>query len=464
MEHFLTDHIFLSRLQFALTTAFHIIWPVLTIGLSLFIFAAEALWLRTGDAAWYRHARFWTKFFLLAFAVGVASGVPLEFQFGTNWSRFSAATGNFLGGILSVEATTGFMLESVFLYVMIAGWKRIPPRVHLFATGMVAFGASLSAFWIMVANSWMQTPAGGGMVDGVYHVTDRMAAIFNPDLPASFPHMWLACLTSTAFAVGGVSAWHLLRGKNAEFFLRSFKAAVLAALVLAPLQAGTGDLSGRTVAKTQPAKLAATEAHWNTNSPDEGAAWSIIAWPDPANERNVVELRVPYILSLLATHNPLGTVTGLKDIPRDERPPITILFYSFRIMIVTGTLMILAAFWALWAWRTGRLAPENVGKQRRLLKLFMILAPLSFLAVWTGWIMREVGRQPWILYGQLRTAEAATPLHPGTVGASLGGFGLVSVLLLGLFLVFSARILRKGPDMDLTPPRRYDATDGGGRP
>jgi cytochrome d ubiquinol oxidase subunit I len=336
MVHTLTDYIFLSRIQFALTTMFHIIWPVLTIGLSVYILLAELAWVRTGRAHWYQQARFWSRFFLLAFALGVISGIPLEFQFGTNWSGFSAATGHFLGQILSVEAMSGFLLESIFLYLMVAGWNRLSPRLHLFTTAMITLGAVLSAFWIMVANSWMQTPRGGHMEDGVFRVTDRVQAILNPDLFVSFPHMLLACLTSTAFILGGVAAWHLLHARHTAFYLRVFKVAVAAGLLLALLQAGTGDLSGQSVAKLQPAKLAATEAFWNTNGPGEGAAWSIFAWPDEKNERNVVEFRIPHVLSLLATHDPYGRVIGLKDIPRDERPPIALIFYSFRVMVITG--------------------------------------------------------------------------------------------------------------------------------
>ncbi|QJT09543.1 cytochrome ubiquinol oxidase subunit I [Oceanidesulfovibrio marinus] len=452
MEHLLTDHILLSRIQFALTTMFHIIWPALTIGLSIFIFAAELAWVKTGNVEWRRQARFWTKFFLLAFAMGVISGVPLEFQFGTNWSRFSVASGNFLGQILSVETMSGFMLESIFLYFMVAGWKRLSPGMHLFSTGMVALGASISAFWIMVANSWMQTPSGGGrMVDGVYQVTDRLAAIFNPDIFASFPHMWLACLTSTAFIICGVSAWHILRHRHSEFYLRAFKAGVAAALFFSLLQAFTGDLSGRTVARYQPAKLAATEAFWETNKPGEGAAWSIFAWPDTEAERNYVELRIPFVLSILATHDPFGRVTGLKDIPEDERPPITLIFYSFRIMVFTGTLMIIVALWAVWTWYKGRLTPIHAARQRKLMKFFIWLAPFSIIAIWTGWIMREVGRQPWIIYGLLRTDDASSPLTAGAVSISLGYFALAAVFFITLFCVFSVRILRKGPETDQAP-------------
>lgn len=435
---------------------FHILWPAMTIGLSLYIFLAELIWVRTGKKEWYQQARFWNRFFLLIFALGVISGIPLEFQFGTNWSGFSVATGGFLGQILSVEAMSGFLVESIFLYLMVAGWKRLSPPLHLFATGMVAFGATLSSFWIMVASAFMQTPRGGHMENGIFVVTDRLQAIFSPDILSSFPHMWLACLTSTAFILAGVSAWHLLRRQHTDFYLRIFKTMAAAGLLLALLQAGTGDLSGQGVAKYQPAKLAATEAFWDTNAKGEGAAWSLFAWPDPENERNVVEFRIPYVLSLLATHDPFGTVVGLKDIPKDERPPIVLIFYSFRVMVIIGTLMIVACLLAGLAWRRGRLTPERIASNRKLLKFFIWLAPLSMVSIWAGWIMREVGRQPWILYGMLRTEAMASSLTPRAVGLSLLVFLVAALLLLWLFLAVSRRILRQGPDSVPPPPRSCD--------
>ncbi|WP_051261166.1 cytochrome ubiquinol oxidase subunit I [Desulfovibrio inopinatus] len=461
------DHIVLSRIQFGLTTLFHITWPLLSIGLSIFIFTAEILWLRTKKAGWYHQARFWSKIFLLNFAVGVASGIPLEFQFGTNWSGFSTQTGHFLGQMLSIDATLGFMIEAAFLYIMVAGWSRVSPRFHLFSTGMVALGATISSFWIMVANSWMQTPAGGEMVNGVFVLKNMTDAIFNPDMPVGFTHMWLACLATTAFLLCGVSAWFLLRGIKTDFFMRSFKFSIAAALILAPLQAITGDFSGQTVAKHQPAKLAATESHWETNAPGQGAAWSVIAWPDPDNERNIIELRIPYVLSLLATHNPVGKVTGLKDIPREDRPPILPLFYSFRIMVGIGTCMIFLALWAAWAWRSGRLSPARLQTQRPLLWACVLMAPFAYIAVWMGWIMREVGRQPWIVYNMIRTADAATPLSSSSVITSLWIYIALYSVLFVFFLLFVRRILHQGPDTDEIPPTQnrisntYETETGG---
>jgi cytochrome d ubiquinol oxidase subunit I len=447
MEH-LADPVFLSRLQFAWTTMFHILWPLLTIGLSVYIFACEGLWLATRDAGWRRQYRFWTPFFLLAFAVGVASGLPLEFQFGTNWAPFSAAAGHFFGQILGFEGAMAFMLESAFLGVMVFGEKRVPAGVHLLATGLVALGASLSAFLIMTANCWLQTPAGTILVAGKIVITDRLAATFNPDLIYGFSHMWVACLETTAFALGGVAAWQILRRRDVAFYRRTLLASLVAAALLAPLQIALGDASGRAVGRTQPAKLAATEAHWQTNPPGRGASWALFAWPDPSGRGNLVELRLPFVLSLLSTHSPTGTVLGLNDIAPENRPPIVLPFYAFRIMAAAGTFMLAVVVWSLIAWRKGLLALESITARRRLLGAWVILAPLGFLATETGWIMREVGRQPWVVYGLIRTRDSATTLSAATVGWSLAAYVALSVLLATLFLLFARQLLRKGPQSE----------------
>jgi cytochrome d ubiquinol oxidase subunit I len=280
------DHVMLSRLQFAFTAMFHILWPVLTIGLSLFIVAVEALWLRTKEEVYYRHARFWSRLFILNFAVGVVSGIPMEFQFGTNWALFSRAGGDIFGHLLGFEATMAFMLEAAFLGVMIWGWKKVSPLMHLFATTMVAFGSSLSAFWIMSANAWMQTPVGGVFENGRYTATSSFDAIFNPDMPWAVSHMWFACMEVTTFVVGGISAWYLLTNRHRGFFLKSFKMAIVGAVLITPIQIYLGDGSGREVGKTQPTKLAAMEAHWKTNPPGTGASWNVLAWPDKVKQKN----------------------------------------------------------------------------------------------------------------------------------------------------------------------------------
>ncbi|GFK93600.1 Cytochrome bd-II ubiquinol oxidase subunit 1 [Fundidesulfovibrio magnetotacticus] len=452
MTDALSDPVFLSRLQFAATTMFHILWPLTTIGLSVFLVALEALWLGTGDPDYYRHCRFWARIFAVGFAVGVVSGIPLEFQFGTNWAPFSVAAGNFFGQVLSFEGAMAFMLESAFLSIMLFGWKRVGPWAHFLSTVLVCFAASLSAFWIMAANSWMQTPAGGRFVDGVFQLEDFWAAVFNPDTVISFSHMWLACLQTSLFLAGGVSAFYIWRGRHTAFFLRSFSLAAAMVLVVAPLQALVGDTSGVHIGKLQPAKVAAIESHWETNKPGEGASWNIVAWPDPENERNAFEIRVPYVLSLLITHTPTGTVPGLKDFPKEDRPPIVIPFYAFRAMVGIGFAMVALALVTVWAWRKGLLAPDGAPRRKLLLGAWMAMAPLGYVATEMGWATREVGRQPWVIHGLLRTSDGASILPAEAVWTSLAMYGAVYTILPLMALWFFGKILAKGPDLTLQPP------------
>jgi cytochrome d ubiquinol oxidase subunit I len=456
------DHLMLSRYQFALTTMFHVNWAVLSVGLSLFLVVLEALWLASGDDDYYRHARFWGRLFVLNFAVGAVSGLPLEFQFGSNWGRFAVATGGFFGNILGFETTLAFMLEAGFLGLMLFGWGRLSRGMHLFATCMVALGASLSAFWIMVANSWMQTPAGGHWQEGRFICTNFLEALFNPDMFWGVSHMWVACLETTLFAVGGLSAWYLLKQRHAAFFTKSLKVALLAAVLITPAQIYLGDGSGRTVAWHQPAKLGAMEAHWRTNPPGTGAPWKALAWPNPAGEDNSwTFLTIPRGLSLLITHSFSGRVPGLRDFAPEDRPPILIPFYAFRVMIGIGFLLFFLMLWSGWQWRRGRLRPEVIVGQKLLLAAWVGAAPLGFLAVETGWLTREVGRQPWIIYGMMRTSEAASQLPAAAVWASLLGYLAVYTLLLLGLLVFAARIIKRGPDFEASIPGALKTGPGG---
>jgi len=442
----LFDHVTLSRIQFAVTAHFHILWPVLTVGLSIFLVLMESLYLKTGDKRYYDHCRFWTKLFLLNFSIGVVSGIPMEFQFGTNWSPFSVAGGDFFGHMLGFEAAMAFMLEATFLGVMVFGWKRVSPRMHLFATSMVALGGSLSAFWIMVANSWMQTPTGGVFENGRFIITSRLDAIFNPDMPWGVSHMWVACLEVSLFVVGGLSAWYILKRRHAAFFLQSFKIAVVAAVLVAPLQILLGDGSGIAVFHHQPAKLAAIEAHWETNPPGRGAPELLIAWPNQEEQKNDWAIGIPNGLSLLVTHSWTGPVKGLKEFPRSDQPPVTPLFYAFRVMVGIGFLLFFLVIWTLWAWKRGDLTPDRLPTRKWLLYSWIGAVPLSYLAMETGWITREIGRQPWILYNLLRTSDAATMIPAATVGTSLLTFAILYPLLFILFMGFARRIIVKGPD------------------
>ncbi|AOY94852.1 cytochrome ubiquinol oxidase subunit I [Cupriavidus sp. USMAA2-4] len=444
----------LARGQFAMTAVFHILWPILTISLSAFLLVVEILWVRTSDVAWYRHARFWSKLLLLNFAVGVVSGIPMEFQFGTNWGPFSEYTGQFFGNILGFEGAMAFMLEAGFVGIMMLGWERVPKGVHLFATAMVALGSSLSAFWIMVANSWLQTPGGIALVDGKLVVTDYVHAIFNPDMAWGVSHMWFAALETGLVVIAGISAYYLLKRRHAEFFARSFKLALLLLAFVAPLQVWLGDASGVDVFETQPAKGAAIEGHWETNAPGTGASWSLLAWPDAAQQRNDWSLEVPGMLSILGTHSLHGQVKGLKDIPVADQPPmIPLLYYTFRAMAGIGFLFLVLALWTVVALRKTRGRVDALLARRRLLLAWVLAIPLPYIAVECGWIVREVGRQPWVVYGLLRTDHAASAIPAATISGSMLMFSAFFVALLAAFFVFARRWLRKGPDLTLMPPR-----------
>jgi cytochrome d ubiquinol oxidase subunit I len=451
MDPNITPIIF-SRLQFAVTTIFHILWPVLTIGLSFFMILMEAMWLKTGNETYYRQVRYWSKIFILGFGIGVASGLPLEFQFGTNWAGFSKFSGDFFGNILGYEAAMAFALEAAFLAVFIFGWRRVSPRIHFFSTIMVALGATLSAFWIMAANSWMQDPRGVKIVDGKIAVTNYAKALFNPDLGISFSHMWVACISSVAFFMAGISAWNILKKKNVAFFMKSFKVALVIGFFAAPLQIFLGDASGQLMNEIQPAKLAGIESHWETNDPGTGAAWSLVAWPDKSEERNAWALKIPYGLSLLTTHSLKGQVRGLKEFRPEDHPPIVLPFYAFRLMVLLGFAMVFLVFWALWNWYRGRLTAEPHAPHKRFWTLWLWAMPAGFIATELGWIVREVGRQPWIVYNLMRTEDGATKLASSVVGSSLFLYVIIYLALLILFVTFTRRIIIKGPDMKESAP------------
>ncbi|WP_322051629.1 cytochrome ubiquinol oxidase subunit I [Paraburkholderia bannensis] len=443
----------LARGQFAMTAIFHILWPILTISLSAFLLVVETLWVKTSNVVWYRHARFWSKLLILNFAVGVVSGIPMEFQFGTNWGPFSQYTGQFFGNILGFEGAMAFMLEAGFVGIMMLGWGRVPKGVHLFATAMVALGSSISAFWIMVANSWLQTPRGVALVDGKLVVTDYVKAIFNPDMAWGVSHMWFAALETGLVVIAGISAYYLLKRRNPEFFVRSFKLALLLLAFVAPVQIWLGDSSGVDVFETQPAKGAAIEGHWETNAPGTGASWSLIAWPDAAKQGNDWSLEVPGMLSILGTHSLHGKVTGMRDIPVADQPPmLPLLYYAFRAMAGIGFLFMVLAFWTLYALSQSRGHLEKLLAQRKLLLAWVLAIPLPYIAVECGWIVREVGRQPWVVYGLLRTEHAASAIPAGEITGSMIMFAAFFVILISSFFVFARRWLRRGPDLTLMPP------------
>jgi len=449
----LQDTLLLSRLQFALTAIFHILWPLLTVGLSIFLVAVEILWLKTKDPDYFHHARFWGKLFLLNFAVGVVSGIPMEFEFGTNWAPFSRLTGEFFGNILGYDGAMALMLEAGFLGIMMFGWNRVPAGMHLFATAMVALGSSLSAFWIMIANGWMQAPTGGHIEAGRYVVDSYAEALLNPYHYWGYAHMWLACIETSLLVVGGVSAWYILKQRHQNLFRKSLKLALAGLLAAAPLQILVGDVAGLYLFDLQPAKTAAIEAHWDTNPPGQGAEWHVLAWPNKQKQANDWVLSIPNALSLIATHSLDGQVKGLNEFaPADQPPAIGLIFYSFRVMLAAGlAIAVLMGVSAWYGWRQRR-QPITLALPPWLLKAWVAAIPLGYIATECGWIVREVGRQPWAVYGLLRTAQGVSALSPSAVATSLVLFAGVYTLLLASFLVFARRIIMAGPNIDQPLP------------
>ncbi len=440
------DAVFLSRLQFAITTMFHILFPVLTIGLAVYLVAVEGLWLGTRREIYYRMYRFWVRIFAIHFAVGVVSGVVLEFEFGTNFAVFSQAVANVFAPLMAYEGMTAFFLEAGFLGIMLFGWNRVPRGVHFLATCLVAFGASLSAFWIMSANAWMQTPAGYQLAHGKFLVTDFQAAIFNPTFPTHLAHMLLASYETSAFAVAGISAYFLLKGRDIAFYRRSLGLALIMAAVMAPLQVFVGDMKGLDVARYQPAKLAALEAHWETNVKG-GAPFVLVAIPDMQEQRNRLELTIPNGLSLIITRTWEGRVQGLKEFPKKDRPNAAILFWSFRLMAGIGFVFLFVMMWAGLLWLRGR-----VLESRPFLWALVAVQPLGFFATELGWVTTEVGRQPWIVYGLMRTAEGVSPIPAGNVLWSLGLFLIIIPVIGGSYFYYILKTLRSGPDMSSPIP------------
>jgi cytochrome d ubiquinol oxidase subunit I len=451
MTDILSNSLALSRIQFALTAIFHMLWPVLTTGMGIFLVIVEALWLRTRNPDYYHHARFWSKIYVLNFGIGVASGLPMAFQFGMNWAPFSEAVGDFFGTILGFEGTMAFMLEASFLGIMLFGWERVPPLVHFLATILVAFGANLSTFWILAANSWLQTPAGGEFVNGKFIVHDYFQAILNPFMVNSFLHMFFATLETSLFVIGGISAWYLLQKRYEQFFARSLQIVLVLIIAVAPLQIFIGHLSAEQVYHYQPAKLAAMEAQWETIPAGEKAGWSLLALPDEKQESNSWEIKIPQALGYILELKPRlsAPVLGLKTWAREDRPRMVgLIYYAFRIMVGIGMFFAALMALSLIQWLRGKLSAE-----KWLLRAWVLAAPLGYIAVETGWIVRCVGRQPWTVYGEIRTAEAASHLPAGEILTSLIGITSIYVVFFVSALYFGSRIIRQGPNLDLPLPQ-----------
>ena len=441
------DVLTLSRIQFGLTTAFHIIFPTLTIGLAILLVVIEALWLKTKDEIYYRMYRFWVKIFAIHFAVGVVSGITLEFEFGTNFARFSQAVANVFAPLMAYEGMTAFFLEAGFLGIMLFGWNRVSPTIHFISTCLVAFGASLSAFWIMAANAWMQTPAGFELTaDGQFMVVSFVDAIFNPAFPTHLTHMLMASYETAAFVVAGISAYFLLKGEHVAFYRKSLGLALIMVVICAPLQVVIGDFRGLNVAEYQPAKLAAMEAHWETNT-DGGADFVAFAIPDMEAERNRLEVTVPGLLSYLITHSKDGQIQGLKDFPKEDRPNALVTFWTFRVMVGIGFLFLGAAVWAGILYFRGELFTN-----RAFLWTLVALQPLGFIATIMGWLTSEIGRQPWVVYGLMRTADGVSPIAAGNVIWSLALFLVFFGVIGSSYFYYIIKTLKRGPDMSSPLP------------
>ena len=432
------DPLILSRLQFFWVVSFHILLPAFTVGLACYIAALELMHLKTRDRIYLRISVFWTRIFAISFGLGVVTGIVMPFQFGTNWSRFSDITSNVIGPLMAYEGLTAFFLEASFLGILLFGRKLVPPWAHGFAAVMVALGTLFSSFWILAANSWMQTPAGHEIVDGRFHSLDWMAVIFNPSFPYRLSHTVTGFLVTTGFVVVAVAAYHLRHGRAVEECRRMLSMTLWLLTVLVPLQILLGDMHGLNTLEHQPAKIAALEGHWETQAP---APFIVVGWPDQQAEVTRWALEVPYLGSLVLTHSLDGAVRGLKEWPRDDRPPAVIIFWSFRIMVGIGLLMLLVVAVAAWLRWKGRLYDTAW-----FLRVCEALVPLGFAGVIAGWVTTEVGRQPWVVYGLIRTADAVTPsLTGGNVIASLAVYVVVYLLVYPVTLYYQLVLIRTGP-------------------
>ena len=429
----------LSRIQFAFVVSFHAIFPVFSIGIASFVALLEGLFYKTRNPIYARLSEFWTKIFAIAFGMGVVSGIVMSFQFGTNWSNFAYATANFLGPVLSYEVITAFFLEAAFLGVLLFGRDRVPPGIHLLAACMVALGTFISSFWILAANSWMHTPAGVEVVDGVFHVVDWSAAIFNPSFPYRFAHMGIASFLTGAFVVAGVSSWFMIRGRDALAHRKALSMCLWLILFLAPAQVVMGDFHGLNTLEHQPTKVAAMEGNWETSS---NVPLLLFALPSNETQSNSFELGIPNLASIILKHDPEGVVPGLDVVPTDEQPPVAAVFWSFRVMVGIGMLMVLAGLLGLLSRCIGWLYTPNP------FHYFMtIMIPAPFIAVVAGWFVTEMGRSPWLVYGMMTHTQGLTPsLTTGLALTSLIGFAVVYAIVYLSGLVYILKTVKKGTD------------------
>ncbi|MCG8393019.1 MAG: cytochrome ubiquinol oxidase subunit I [Pseudomonadales bacterium] len=443
------DPFLLARVQFAANISFHILFPTITIGLCWVLFYFRLRYTFSGDKAWEYAYYFWVKIFALSFALGVVSGITMSFQFGTNWPGFMERAGNIAGPLLGYEVLTAFFLEASFLGIMLFGKDRVSNRTHLIATALVAAGTTFSAFWILSLNSWMQTPAGYRIEEGVFFVESWWAAIFNPSFPYRFAHMLNASLLTASFLIMGISAWRAMRGVDGPATWKVMRTGALMAAVLAPLQVWIGDLHGLNTLKHQPAKIAAIEGIWET---EKGAALTLFGFPDEEAKTTHMAIKVPGLASLVLTHEWDGELLGLNEF-EDEHPPVAPVFWAFRVMVGIGMLMVLVGWWA--AWRLFRNRDENRDTQVWLLRALSVMTFSGWVAVLAGWYVTEIGRQPWVVDGLLRTSEVVADHSSATLAGTLFGYILLYAFLLVSYIA-ALRYLATKParSLSLTPQQR----------
>lgn len=431
------DPLLLSRIQFGFTVSFHIIFPAFTIGLSAYIASLLVLWHWHKKDHYQTLARFWTKIFAVSFAMGVVSGIVLSYQFGTNWSKFSEVVGNVIGPVIGYEVLTAFFLEATFLGVMLFGWKRVPAWLHTTSAILVAVGTSMSGFWILSANSWMHTPAGHEVINGIAYPKDWAQIVFNPSFPYRFMHMMTAAYLTTSLVVLAVGARYLLVNRFTEEAKTMVRMGLGMVILLAPLQIFIGDLHGLNTAKYQPAKIAAMEAHWDGSKP---GALVLFAIPDAIAEKNLYEIAIPKLGSLIITHEWDGLFPGLLDFPKEDRPPLASVFFAFRIMVGIGILMLLIGVTGGVLWLS-----KHLFSNRLYLRLVGYSWPLGFIAILSGWMVTESGRQPWIAHGILRTTDAISPVDGVSVAVSLTLFVLVYSVVFTTGVLYIRKMIQKGP-------------------
>jgi cytochrome bd ubiquinol oxidase subunit I len=433
------DPIVIARAQFAFTMSFHIIFPAFSIGLASYLAVLEALWLWTGREVFLNLFQYWLKIFAIAFGMGVVSGIVMSYQFGTNWSAFADKTGPVIGPLMAYEVLTAFFLEAGFLGVMLFGLERVGPRLHFVATLMVATGTLISAFWILSANSWMQTPAGYAInPEGQFVVADWFKVIFNPSFPYRLVHMVLAAYLTTSLVVGAVGAYHLLRDQHLAGPRVMFSMAMWMAALVAPIQILAGDQHGINTLEHQPAKVMAMEGHYQSHK--DGAPLVLFGLPDQAAGRVDYAIEIPKLSSLILKHSLDAPLAGLDTVPRENWPPVPITFWSFRIMVALGFLIFALGLFSLWArWR------GTLFNSRPLHVFALTMGPAGFIAVLAGWITTETGRQPFTVYGLLRTADAASPLAAPAVGSSLLAFVIVYFIVFAAGAIYILRLMASSP-------------------